>query len=170
MDKIIYWRLVSFPKKNNFINRFIFKNLITDIIANSKNTKESIIKSFANIDRINKKIKVIYHGIDIDKIDSLSREEITFKDKIKIEKDEIIFCNVGRLSSEKKQKYLIDIGERLKNIGVKFKILIAGEGDLRDDLEKRIKEKKSIKGDNFAWIYKKHSFPFEKDRYISILF
>ena len=54
--------------------------------------------------------------------------------------EEIILGNAGRLDTQKAQKYLIDIAKMLKVRNRKFKIKIAGEGKLRDELMQYSKE------------------------------
>jgi len=53
---------------------------------------------------------------------------------------ELVIGNAGRLTEQKGQKYLIELGKLLKAEGRKFKILIAGEGELHGPLQKLIDE------------------------------
>src|SRR5690606_21495338 len=55
--------------------------------------------------------------------------------------DEVILGNAGRLTEQKGQQYLIDMAEILKNEGIKFKLLIAGSGELKEHLLNKISEK-----------------------------
>lgn len=130
VDKIIYRRGSAIPIKNTFLNRFIFKNIVDEIIANSNKTKETILQNNANF--INKdKIKVLYNGFDIREYDNKDYK-ILYKKK----QNEIILGNAGRLNKQKGQKFLIEIAEKLKKRNINFKILIAGTGNIKDDLIK----------------------------------
>ena len=49
--------------------------------------------------------------------------------------DEIIIGNAARLTAQKGQKHLIEAAEILKNKGLNFRILIAGKGEMEDELK-----------------------------------
>ena len=57
------------------------------------------------------------------------------KIQLAVQEDEIIIGYVGRLSKEKGIEYLIRAGEILKKKNILFKILIVGEGNMRNELE-----------------------------------
>lgn len=128
VPNIVYRRGSAIPVRNTFINRFFFRKVLTGIIANSEETKRTLLARNPNLfDK--DKIKVIYNGISINKFD---KGETTFK--YLLENDEIVLGNAGRLVKQKGQDYLIRLARILKDKGHKFKILVAGEGALRKDL------------------------------------
>lgn len=141
---IIYRRGSAIPVKNTFLNRFLFQYIITEIIANSEETKRTILKNNLNLIDENK-ISVIYNGIDIEKYDNFKSEIVYIK-----ENNEIILGNAGRLVKQKGQRYLIEIAKKLSAKGgsasggkekqINFKLLIAGEGKLKNELEQYAKE------------------------------
>lgn len=53
--------------------------------------------------------------------------------------DEIVFGTVGRLTKVKNQDFLIDVLLDLKNRGNESKLVLIGDGELRDDLEAKAK-------------------------------
>jgi len=128
VDKIIYRRGSAIPIKNTFLNRFIFKNIVDEVIANSFKTKETILQNNSNFIEKNK-IKVLYNGLDIKAFDNRN-----FKVLYNKKDNEIVLGNAGRLNKQKGQKFLIDIAEQLKKRNINFKILIAGSGNIKDDL------------------------------------
>ena len=138
VEKIVYLRGIAVPIKRNFLNIYLLKKVVTHIIANSKETKRTILKNLAN-DIEPEKIKVIYHGIDIREHSEKSTNKI-----FKKEKNEIIIGNLGRLTEQKGHKYLIDLATILKNTTQNFKIIIAGEGESKDELVK-LAEKSGLK-------------------------
>ncbi len=85
-----------------------------------------------------KNYRIIHNGVDCDKFEfkPMVREEIRKKLGLK---DECVILNVGRLEEQKNHRYLLDIAAEMKKQGKKFKILIAGEGVLRSELENIIK-------------------------------
>ena len=128
ISRIIYRRGSAIPIKNRWLNRIIFKNIVTDIIANSEETKRTVLQNNPNIFP-SEKIKVIYNGINIGDYDPGTEKRL-----YKRNNDEIILGNMGRLVRQKGQRYLIDIASELKKSNLQFKILIAGDGPLKQDL------------------------------------
>ena len=59
--------------------------------------------------------------------------------KLKIEDKCFFIGNVGRIKTQKNQKFLIDVFN-LVSKRINSKLLIIGEGELKNDLEKHIKE------------------------------
>ncbi len=129
VKRVIYRRGSAIPIKNKFLNRYIFKHWVTDILANSQATKKTILQN--NPDLFPKeKIKVIYNYIDVQEF--LNRES---KPKITRENDEIIIGNLGRLSFQKNQKFLIDLSKKLSQENINHKIYIGGTGELEAELK-----------------------------------
>ena len=129
VEKIIYRRGIALPVKNTFLNRWLFLNIITDVIAISEETRRTILQNNPALIS-SEKIKIIYNGIDLQAYD---REQT-----IKIysgEPGEILLGSAGRLSQEKGSTYLIELARELKNRGMRFKLLIAGKGKLEAQLK-----------------------------------
>ncbi len=130
VKNIIYRRGSAIAIRNTFLNRFLYREVVTEIIANSEETSRTIL---LNNNKLvpRDKIKIIYNGIDLDNYD-------TQKDSPMYERTdgEIVIGNAGRLSEEKGQIYLVELAARLKEKGKKFKILIAGTGKLKARLKK----------------------------------
>lgn len=129
VKKIIYRRGSAIPIKNTFLNRFIFKHLVTEVIANSEETKRTIVQNNPKMFDFSK-IHVIYNGIDMDEFNKSELQPI-----YKHGKGFHLIGNSGRLVHQKGQKYLIDLALILKNKGYNFKILIAGDGELHSQLK-----------------------------------
>lgn len=134
IKKIIYRRGSPVPVKNSLVNRFLFRHILTHIIANSDQVKKNILLHNPNLVRENK-ISVIYNGIDgglkVPIHSPGSREEGTHG---------IVIGSAGRLSREKGQKWLVNMASVLKNKGLDFTLLIAGEGPLKDTLMGRSRD------------------------------
>ncbi len=128
---IIYRRANAIPVRDTILNRFLFRKVITRMIANSEETKRSVRANNPNLISP-AKIRVIYNGIDLP-------ERLTvFPEPLYNRSDgEIVLGNAGRLSEEKGQIYLIHLAEILKNKGVRFRILVAGSGKLKSWLKKQ---------------------------------
>ncbi len=128
IPNIIYRRGSAIPIKNRFLNRFLFSKIVSSVIANSEETKQTINainKSMFPNDRI----AVIYNGIHT--------EEYPAKEKKLGNK--IILGNLARLSRQKGHKYLISLAKKLKNNGIDFEMRLGGEGELSAEIHHIIK-------------------------------
>ncbi len=134
VKNIIYLRGLAVPIKASVINKYLFNKVFTHFLVNSEETGRMMQKKFKN-GFPKEKIKVIYHGIDIKEYD----EQITTK-LFSRNGDEILIGNAGRLTKQKGQYLFIDIAKHLKDAGVNFRILIAGTGDLEEELKTKIEE------------------------------
>jgi len=133
VKNIIYRRGSAIAIRNTLLNRFLFKKVITQVIANSEETARTILQK--NIRLIDEdRIDVIYNGIELKNYNNQKYESI-----YKRKDGEVIIGNAGRLSEEKGQVYLLQLARVLKDRGFKFKILIAGTGKLKSRLLKTAK-------------------------------
>jgi glycosyltransferase involved in cell wall biosynthesis len=131
VKQIIYRRGMPHPLRDTSLNRFLFTKVLTHVVVNSKEIGRSL-KEGNESWFPNDKIVLIYNGVDTSKPVDKSRK------LYEKHGDEIVIGNAGRLTEQKGQKYLIELGTLLKKEHLKFKILIAGEGELREALQKLI--------------------------------
>jgi len=135
VDNIIYKRANAIPVRNSFLNRYLFSKVITRMIANSQETKRSVLANNPNLIDPSR-IKVIYPGIDLNNRKDLQNEPVYKK-----QDGEIVLGNAGRLTEEKGHIYLIHLAEILKEKGLKFRIIIAGAGKLKSWLKKQARNR-----------------------------
>ncbi len=136
VPSIAYRRGLAVPIKDRLVNRFIFKNIPTHIIANSEETKRTILQNlspYIDADRI----KVIYNGIDVDEFNGKQYQTIK---KIEEKRKGVVIGSAGRLTAQKGQQYLLEVARILKGKGLLFTIFIAGTGELKEELEATIKK------------------------------
>ena len=133
VKKIIYRRGMPHPLRNTWLNRFLFTKILTHVIVNSKEIGRSLKQGNEEWFPEDKMV-LIYNGVDTSKPIDKSRKLFEKSG------DELIIGNAGRLTEQKGQKYLIDLANLLKADGLKFKILIAGEGELHGHLQKLIND------------------------------
>lgn len=110
----------------SLLNKWIFRKIITKIIANSKKTADTILQKEPTLFP-REHIHVIYNGIHI--------PEITVKNK---QNRKLIMGTAGRLSPEKGYDRLLRIASLLKESGEDFELHIAGEGKIKSQLEEQI--------------------------------
>ncbi len=75
------------------------------------------------------KIYVVRCGLDKDYFQTRSREEVSFPNK---------FVCVGRLCEQKGQLLLLDAFAKLLQTGVNATLVLAGDGEMRSEVERRI--------------------------------
>jgi glycosyltransferase involved in cell wall biosynthesis len=132
IHKIIYRRGTALPIKNTWLNKFIFKYIITDIITNSLEIQKKILERNPLLFPINN-IHIIYNSIQINGFEPKPPTFLT-------NPRQFIIGNMGRLVEQKGQKYLIELASILKDRGLNFKLLIAGKGKLKNQLHKLAEE------------------------------
>ncbi|MEI7620147.1 MAG: glycosyltransferase [Candidatus Falkowbacteria bacterium] len=98
------------------------------IVAISEAVKKDTVKRYAVPES---KLEVIYNGLEVNKFILTSRRP---------KSDKIILGSVGRLTRQKNYQLLIEALAELK--GYNWECRLAGEGELRADLEQRITELK----------------------------
>ncbi len=121
----------KYSKKSPFIRRLLgkaYKNLDL-MLAVSKAVALDLQKTFS-VDS-----GVIYDAIDEQKILALKDEPLSQQEQKIFEKQVII--NVGRLTPQKGQDLLL---ESFAALGGDYHLLIIGDGDLKESLEKKAKD------------------------------
>ncbi len=134
VKNIIYLRGLAAPVKNTFLNRKIVNQTLTHIIANSEETKRMVLGNFSNKE-LYQKVKVIYHGIDLEIYDVKAKNQELLYQRIG---NELILGNAGRLTKQKGQGHLVEVAKTLKEKGVRFKLLIAGSGEEEEKLKAQV--------------------------------
>ncbi|TVR76814.1 MAG: glycosyltransferase family 1 protein [Chitinophagaceae bacterium] len=88
--------------------------------------------------------EVVYSGIEVEKFKQgalLSKEERSrLRNEIGVSDTDFLLTNVGRLTRNKGQKYAIQAMEQLVQKFPNVKLLLAGEGELKEDYVKQVKE------------------------------
>ncbi len=130
VERIVYRRGSAIPIRNTLLNRFLLGSVVTDVLANSYETKRTILVNNPNLIP-DSKITVIHNGIKIN-------PDFIRPEKAKPEGDPITIGTLGRLEKQKAQHLLVDLAVRLKAAGFNFRMIIGGEGRLREELEKSI--------------------------------
>lgn len=136
VERIIYRRGVDRPLKKRFYSNWLYGTVLTDIIANSKSTKENVMKNLKGI--LNKeKIKLIYNGVEIPEN---IEPGFSLREDYNINESDKILVNVGRLFPEKGHDLLLAGMKKLNRLNQSWKLFIIGEGDERDKIERLISE------------------------------
>ena len=116
-----------------YVFPFCFKRA-EKTVSCSKEIAEELISHYS-LER--KKSAVIYNGLDLD---GIKRNALSPFPNTVSKGDEKLIVTVGRLTRQKGQWHLIRTIKKLKDDGLPVKLIILGEGELRDRLEKLISE------------------------------
>ncbi len=133
--QVIYRRGSAIPLRDSASNRYLFGKCVTSMIANSEETKRTILQNNPAIFDP-EKIEVIYNGIDAGGWAAEKTAPL-----FDYRKDGIVLGSAGRLEIEKAHERLIDLAVLLARKGLRFTILIAGSGRLRKRLERYAAER-----------------------------
>jgi glycosyltransferase involved in cell wall biosynthesis len=133
----LYRRDNGKPLRSHLLNKVLLRKGITHFLPCSQFIGKAALSNDANLFPISK-IDIIYNSIHLKKWDSLNAPQLS----IDREPKEIIFGCIGRLSKEKGQLFLPEIAAKLKDKSTDFRILVAGTGPLKGELESLIVESK----------------------------
>ena len=132
VDRIIYRRGSAIPVRNSLLNRYLYKNIIDEILVNSKATMDCILEN--NLELFPKEyITAIPNGID-----GTSLINKSFKTYYERKSSELILTNLGRLEEQKNQLFLIDVAHELHKRGIDFHLIIGGSGRLEASIKAKI--------------------------------
>jgi glycosyltransferase involved in cell wall biosynthesis len=159
VKNIVYRRGIAVEVKKSRLNAHLFGAVVTHFIFNSNATKELLEKNYKHIVPT-KKTAIIYNAIEF------PREKE--KQKAIRNGQQIIIGNAGRLVAQKAQHFLLDIAEKLNEKELDFKIQIAGDGPLYDDLKKAISDRNLVdKIELFGFVEDMSSFMDGVDIFVS---
>jgi glycosyltransferase EpsF len=113
----------------------ILKQLIilnsTKLLASSEQAGNFLYKR--------KQFEVIPNGLNFDKFLAIDQEKVNqLKIKIDIKQDTLVLGHIGRFSVEKNHEFLLSIAEILKLRGINFKMILVGDGELRNTIEEKV--------------------------------
>lgn len=125
---IIYRRGIAVTVRDTTLNRFLYGRVLTKLIVNSEETRRRVLEQ--NPDLIPaRRIHRVYFGTDVAAFDALPVRPIAAR-----RGGEILIGNAARLTAQKGQKLLLEAAALLKRQQHPFRVLIAGTGELEDEL------------------------------------
>ena len=125
--QIIYRRGAAVSVNNSWLNRRLFRRVITHVIANSEEVRRAILQENPSLLPV-ERISVLYNGIDVEAFD---RQPVAHVPR---NAGECVIGNAGRFVEQKGQAHLIELARRLKAQGERFRLLIAGAGEKEAEL------------------------------------
>lgn len=81
---------------------------------------------------------VVNNGINISSYVVNDQIRKQYRNWLGVKNNETLLCNVGRFESQKDHDYLISIFSSLQKINSQFKLVLVGNGSLKNKIEKRV--------------------------------
>lgn len=126
--KLFYRRGSALPVRDTFANRFFYGRL-TGLIANSRETARGVLASGRLI--APERVRVIPNGLDVAAFESGLLPATSWHGE-----RPLVIGNAGRLNRQKGQKYLLHMSAELTRWNFPHRLVIAGGGELEDDLRR----------------------------------
>jgi len=128
-------RRVDFQLKSNYFSRAKYMKHIDAIIAVSEGVKNVLVDGGINPGII----RVVPDGIDFTPYKKAVSSDY-LRREISCSPDDFLVGIVAHLADHKGHKYLIQATKLLKEVAPKIKVIIVGEGPLKMELNKQVKE------------------------------
>jgi glycosyltransferase involved in cell wall biosynthesis len=117
------------------VKRAVLLRCVDDIVT----LNDDMVKSLRFEENVKKTITILPNGVDTDKFFP-TRTPAALKKELGLPEGRFLFGSVGRFSKIKDIATIIRAGGLLKNRERRFAIIIIGDGDERERLEKLIRE------------------------------
>lgn len=89
-----------------------------------------------------KKGIVVLNAIDINKYIYDEQKRIKIRKEFNLKENDIVIGNIGRLEKQKNQEYLLEILSKLVKKNPQYKLILVGDGNLKEYLKQKIIEMK----------------------------
>lgn len=109
-----------------------FRHSYTVGIACSKQAGDWLYKT--------KNYKVMKNTIEVQKYGFKDEVRGMLRRNYNIESNDIVYGHVGKFVDQKNHIFLLDVFERIHRINPQTKLLLVGDGDLRETIERKIEE------------------------------
>lgn len=115
-----------------------FNRIAKRIISKYSDKQLSCSEKAANAMFDNNNWIYIRNGIDTKRFQFSGKDRKVVRDEFRIKDGQFFIGNIGRLSEQKNQLYLVKVFNEIIKTGVDAKLLIIGEGPLKDDIQNLI--------------------------------
>lgn len=107
------------------------KSLSTDYFACSKEAGTAL---YGKRILSNDKFQIINNSINLQDFEFNIDNRNIWRNKYHVQKDEICLIHVGRFSKEKNHEFLLNVAQKIKEKGIKFKMILVGDGELYEKI------------------------------------
>lgn len=119
---------------NKFLRRIILKNA-NYLFACSQDAGNFLFKN-------NNNFITIRNAINLKRFSFNNKNRNEIRNRYKIQKNDILIGNIGRFCIHKNQIFLLEIFKVLHSKNKNVKLMLIGEGELKDEIQKKIKKEK----------------------------
>jgi glycosyltransferase involved in cell wall biosynthesis len=123
----VYRRGLALPIGDRWFNRYLLTKVLTHVIPNSEETQRVLFEDIGDVVP-EERMRVITNGIDLPEFDAHPYAPVFSRD------GRVVLGNVGRLTVQKNQRFLLHVARSLVDQDVSFRLLIAGSGELEPEL------------------------------------
>lgn len=134
---VIPRRGIDYPLKNRWRYRFAYNALATHVLANSHATKRALLKNAPWLNE--RRITVIHNGIDLASFANSARRNI--RAEYHIPEHAPLLGFVGQLDERKGLGVLLSAFGKILQHQPEARLILAGEGPLREMIESEVREK-----------------------------
>ena len=138
---IVHSHTTSDLRKVGFIRK-IYNKLCRKLISKYATIKLACGEMAGKYLYIDDKFTIIKNGIDLEKYINVTEKQVNLLKKELNINDELIIGHVGRFVEVKNQEYFIKLAKKLKDKYINFKIVLVGDGNLRSNIKRKIKDEK----------------------------
>ncbi len=141
VSRVFYRRGSALPVRDSALNRRLFR-LLDGVIVNSRATGEMIPAQLISAERRT----LLHNGLDISAFASAMAAPATepagraledWVARARATGASLILGNAGRLNRQKGQHLFLLLGRELVDLGVDVRLVLAGEGERRSELEEQ---------------------------------
>ncbi len=129
--QVFYRRGSALPIRNTAFNRLLYGRVINGLIVNSQETRRLALVNNAGLIP-EERIHLLHNGIDATGFDAALKKA---SPAYRASGHTLVIGNAGRLNRQKGQHHLLHMARLLADEGLDFRLVIAGEGERRQELE-----------------------------------
>lgn len=118
------------------VMRIFIKLFSTNFLACSNGAGRYL---FGNNITSNKKYKILPNFIDYEEFINCE-DKNSIRNDLGIKDDDIVICHIGRFINAKNHSFLLEVVNEMIKRNDKVKLLLVGTGDLKNEIEAKIKE------------------------------
>jgi glycosyltransferase EpsF len=131
-----------FRKIYRLISRIIINIFATDKMSCGEKARDFL---FGNAEKIKKQTIIINNAIDVDKFKNVTTQEVNkLKEELNIVMEELIIGNVARFSEQKNHLFFLKLAKYFKKNNINAKIILVGDGELKEEFEEQIRKENII--------------------------
>ena len=125
----------EFPLKGHLNYRFQYRAVATAMIVNSRATERALCRGLSW--RPRGRVHVLTNGLDLEPYDR-ARPRGEVRRELGLRDDDLVVLEVGELTTRKNAALLVSVVPTLRERFPTLRVLLVGEGDQREPLERQI--------------------------------